>query len=88
MTGLSRTPTIADVDKLAALAEVRALIESGRARELRLQARLSLSEVADAADVGVSTVARWEAADRRPRGEPALRYLAVLQRLEHMGGAA
>jgi len=63
------------------LAEVRELTASGAARALRVGNRLSLSDVASAVGVAVSTVWRWEAGQRTPRGEPALRYGALLRRL-------
>lgn len=75
---------------LLALAEIRAMAVDGRARAIRMAARVSLTEVAESAGVAPATVARWEAGDRRPRGEPALRYRQVLYELakREQGGAA
>lgn len=64
------------------LANRRALTCSGRARDLRERARLSLSEVASDCQVDVTTVWRWEQGKRRPRGAAALRYAALLSALD------
>jgi len=63
------------------LAAVRAMAESGEAREIRRAKRIRLSEMADTIGVGSSTLAHWESGDRNPTGEGALRWLAVLRRL-------
>ena len=75
------TQAAADEDVLA-LARVRELAESGRAREIRLAARLSLYDIAGAIGSNASSVQRWEAGLRRPYGEQALRWLALLDALE------
>jgi DNA-binding transcriptional regulator YiaG len=89
LTVLSRATTIhgmvniaTTADSLHDLALVRAMTESGEAREIRQRARVSLTEMAGAVGVAPATVARWEVADRRPRGDAALRYLRVLQSLQ------
>jgi DNA-binding transcriptional regulator YiaG len=69
------------IETATGLAKVRALVESGAARSIRLGAGLSLAETAAACGVSVSTMFRWEARERRPHGEPALRYLELLERL-------
>lgn len=66
---------------LVKLATVRAWAKSGKARAVRVAAGLSLREVADAIDVGVSTLHRWETGDRRPRGAAALHYADLLSEL-------
>ena len=63
------------------LSRLRLLTENGRARELRLAARLSLLEMAAACGVSHVCVSRWERDERRPRGAPALRYAALLDAL-------
>jgi transcriptional regulator with XRE-family HTH domain len=68
-------------ENLPALIRVRAMAASGRAREIRLAARLNLSEVANATGVTATTVYRWEKGERTPTGEPALRYGALLDQL-------
>lgn len=67
-----------DVSRLTA---VRALAASGAARNIRLGAGLSLSELADQIEVSTSTVFRWERGQRKPRGEAALRYGSLLAEL-------
>jgi transcriptional regulator with XRE-family HTH domain len=67
------------------LAAVRAAAADGRARQLRLAARLSLADVGRACGVDQSTVYRWETGRRSPRGEAALRYEAFLRALEGRG---
>lgn len=72
-------------DEALRLSELRRLTECGRARELRIAARLSLTEVGQACGVPYVSVSRWERNLRRPRGPGALRYaafLAVLDRSE------
>lgn len=66
---------------LARLAQVRALASSGAARSVRLAAGLSLGEVARTLGVSPSTILRWETGERSPRGELALRYTDLLDRL-------
>ena len=57
------------------------MAESGAARAIREAAGLSLTEAADSAGVHRITVHRWEKGTRRPRGDAALRYLALLENL-------
>jgi len=68
-------------DVVERLSQVRELVESGRARSIRRHAHVRKAELARAVDVAPSTIHRWEAGTRSPRGERALRYLAVLERL-------
>jgi transcriptional regulator with XRE-family HTH domain len=70
--------TIQDLNRVT---RARSFAESGAARSIRLAADLSLREVASAAGVSVSTVWRWEHGERRPRGDAAVRYGAVLDEL-------
>jgi transcriptional regulator with XRE-family HTH domain len=60
------------------LALARRLASDGTARRLRLEARLSLRDVASAVRVNVATVSRWERGQRVPHGDAALRYSQVL----------
>jgi DNA-binding transcriptional regulator YiaG len=71
-----------DSKDLVTLTRVRALARTGRARRIRLKAGASLAEVAIPIGVSKSTVLRWEVGERRPRGEPALKYADVLDALE------
>jgi DNA-binding transcriptional regulator YiaG len=63
------------------LAKVRAMTESGVARELRVGKRLSLSDIAVPVGASVSTIFRWERGQRVPHGERAVRYLEILEGL-------
>ncbi|MFG3110566.1 helix-turn-helix domain-containing protein [Streptomyces tendae] len=63
------------------LAEVRAATASGEATRLRVEAQLSIGEVARACGVDQSTVWRWENGERRPRGNAALLYGQLIETL-------
>ena len=65
-------------EDLVVLTRTRALTESGLARSIRLGAGLSLTEVAQAVGVSISTVHRWENAERKPTREQAVRYGRLL----------
>lgn len=69
-------------DQLLDLVNVRAIARSGRAREIRVAAGLSLADVAGAIGVAAGTVQRWENGLRKPYGAPALRYGALLGALD------
>jgi DNA-binding transcriptional regulator YiaG len=73
------TGTIAD--QTLSLARVRAMAQSGRAREIRLAAKLSLYDVAGAIGSNASSVQRWETGQRRPYGAAALRWTGLLDAL-------
>ena len=69
-------------DELLRVADLRERCRSGAARALRLGAGLSLQNVSDATGVGVPTLWRWEAGDRRPLATAAaLRYADLLDQL-------
>ncbi len=51
------------------------------ARAVRLAAGVSQQMIADDLDVHRMTVARWEAGERRPRGEMAERWAALIDAL-------
>jgi len=61
------------------------MCSSGRARLIRLNAALSLAEIAAAIGgdppVSPSTIFRWERGDRSPHGEAATRYCELLDDL-------
>jgi DNA-binding transcriptional regulator YiaG len=63
------------------LTRLRRLVTSGAARAIRESAGLSLTEAGAGAKVNRVTIHRWERGQRRPHGEPALRYLALLEEL-------
>jgi DNA-binding transcriptional regulator YiaG len=76
-------PDLPELDELLQLAEVRRLVETGEAAQIRADADVPAGGVAKA--IGVHshvTVLRWERGERRPTGPPALRYLAVLKALK------
>lgn len=66
---------------LLELAAIRRQARAGRARDARLQAGLSLAEVAAVIGVAPATVLRWETGQRKPRGLAALRYGRLCQEL-------
>jgi transcriptional regulator with XRE-family HTH domain len=66
---------------LLLLVEARDAARSGRGRTVRLAAGLAQRDIAEAIGVSPVAVSRWEAGDRRPRGEPALRYARLLREL-------
>jgi DNA-binding transcriptional regulator YiaG len=66
------------------LAEARRLLRSGEARDIRLRAGLSQTEVARSVGVTAGAVSRWETGSRRPVGEAAVRYARLLADLESL----
>lgn len=70
--------TVADTVDLA---RVRGLARSGAARSIRVAAGLSYGEMAQVLHVSRTTILRWERCERVPRGEKALAYLELLDRL-------
>ena len=63
------------------LQELRTLTTSGKARDIRVAARLTQSEIARSVGVHYSAISRWESGEHLPTGESALRYAALLERL-------
>jgi DNA-binding transcriptional regulator YiaG len=63
------------------LVQLRAAISAGETRQIRVAARLSISELATACGVDQSTLWRWEQGKRLPRGKHAVRYADVLDSL-------
>jgi DNA-binding transcriptional regulator YiaG len=72
------TQLITEADRAA---ELHRLIGTGAAIEIRKRAKLSLAVVGRSIGAHSSAVGRWERGERRPVGEPADRYLDLLQRL-------
>jgi DNA-binding transcriptional regulator YiaG len=68
------------------LSRMRELAASGDARRLRIAARLSQAEIAEACGATASSVSRWESFDRIPRGKAARRYAAIIVRLADEAG--
>jgi DNA-binding XRE family transcriptional regulator len=63
------------------LSHLRVLTQSGEARTIREDARLALSDIAQSIGADPSSVGRWERGERLPRGEVALKYARLLERL-------
>jgi DNA-binding transcriptional regulator YiaG len=76
-----------ELDALA-LARVRRWGADGTARRLRQDAQLSQNEVALVCGVTNVAVNHWERGLARPRGEPGLRYAALISRLATEMGSA
>jgi DNA-binding transcriptional regulator YiaG len=71
----------AKITKAERLQALRALTTSGKARDIRVAARLTQGEVARSVGVHYSAISRWESGEHLPTGESALRYAALLERL-------
>ncbi|MGH2760451.1 MAG: helix-turn-helix domain-containing protein [Actinomycetota bacterium] len=63
------------------LTRLRRMLSLGTARLIRVEAGLSLSELARAVGVDRGTIWRWETGRRRPRGRAAERFLTALEEL-------
>jgi DNA-binding transcriptional regulator YiaG len=70
-----------EATELGLLLEAREAARSGRGERLRVAAGLSQGEVAGAVGVTSACISRWEAGDRRPRGDAALAYAQLLREL-------
>lgn len=68
--------------QLMRIAEVRRRLKSGEARELRMAARMTLSEAAKVAGISTASAWRYENGERSPRAAQALAYARLLERLE------
>lgn len=73
------------MSEILAVAQLRADLASGRAREIRLRVGLSQADIALALGVDQPTVARWERGCR-PRRDHAARYAELLRQLDRMTG--
>jgi transcriptional regulator with XRE-family HTH domain len=63
------------------VARARRAVQDGRARSVRLAAGLSQHEIGAVVRVTAAAVSRWESGVRLPRGEAAVRYAKLLDRL-------
>jgi DNA-binding transcriptional regulator YiaG len=62
------------ITRSAKLAEVRRKCISGEAKQIRVDANVSVSEIADDVGVTPNAIWAWENCRRSPQGEPALIY--------------
>jgi transcriptional regulator with XRE-family HTH domain len=76
---MTETPHIDSLEGVLLLMQARELAASGRGARLRREAGISQNELAGAIGVTGAALCRWENGERRPSGEPALRYARVLQ---------
>ena len=60
------------------IARVRQMARTGRAKEIRTRAGLTIVDLAEALDVSTTTIFRWERALCSPRADAALRYGRLL----------
>ena len=67
------------------LTEARRLLRSGEAREIRQAAGLSLHEVARVCGVTPGAASRWERGERRPTGDAAVSFAALLAKIREAG---
>lgn len=71
--------TVVELDKLRESVRARrSLPAPHERRRLRVCARLSRAELAEAIHVSEKTIARWERDERTPHGANAERYAAAL----------
>ena len=70
-----------DRNDALALTNLRSLLASGEAREIRLAAGLSLQEAGAAAGTSAATIHRYEGAQRVPHGPVGVRYARFLATL-------
>lgn len=76
-----------DIEQLVRISECRCKLRSGEARDIRIRAHVSLSEVARAAGISVPAAWRYENGARTPRPDEALRYAEVLDGLRRVVAA-
>jgi DNA-binding transcriptional regulator YiaG len=77
----ARDDAYMDTSETVEIAKLRAFIDSGAAKALRVRRNLSFRETAGPVGVSPSTILRWETGERSPRGDAALRYWRFLQEL-------
>jgi DNA-binding transcriptional regulator YiaG len=66
------------IDDAVQLADLRRMCATGEARRIRLDARLTVPEIARAVGVSHPSIYRWESGRRTPTGTAARRYGALL----------
>jgi transcriptional regulator with XRE-family HTH domain len=70
------------VSDVALVIRGRILGRTGKGRELRVRAGLSLRELAEIVEVDAGTLSRWERGDVRPRKSGATRWVEACQEIE------
>ncbi|GEM_PF-2355293 len=70
-----------DLDELRTVAAVRRMLRSGEAREMRIAAQVSVSELAQVVGVSEGTLWRWENGTRVPRPAQAVALAVALEAL-------
>jgi DNA-binding transcriptional regulator YiaG len=71
-------PGVVNATETLLLVRLRRLMKSGEARRIREKAGLSVRAAAGAANISVAGLWRWEAGERIPTGDSALRYAGFL----------
>lgn len=71
-----------ELDHIMLLVDAHKKARNGTAKKIRQDAGLTMGQVAAVVGVGESTVSRWEGGSRKPRGEHALKWAALLNELE------
>jgi DNA-binding transcriptional regulator YiaG len=72
------TADLLSTAELLKLAEARRLAQSGEGRAVRLAAGMSCDQIGGAIGVSGVAISRWETGQRKPSGEPALKYVDVI----------
>lgn len=62
----------------------RRQLASGEARAIRVQSGLLLHEMAEALEVSVPTVSKWERGERTPKADHALAYAGLIDELSRI----
>lgn len=73
---------VMQMSEIMLLVEAHKRARSGEAKKIRQQAGLTMAQVAVVVGVDVSSVSKWESGSRKPRGEHAVKWAALLNELE------
>ncbi|MDG4792085.1 helix-turn-helix transcriptional regulator [Micromonospora sp. WMMD1102] len=74
-----------DFDRIVLLADARKRVRDGKtARDIRVQAGVTMEDMAYALGVTQSTISRWEGGSRQPRGDAAIRWAQLLTELDRL----
>lgn len=77
-----------ELSEIMLLVDAHKKARNGTAKKTRQHAGLTMAQVAAVIGVGESTVSRWEGGSRKPRGEHALKWAALLNELERSSESA